>query len=644
MKNKKVILTLVALLGISIIVGMTIAYSSNRSIFNNNFQLGEWKTIFTEEFQSPSNWMTCDTEPKTITVTNDADVDASIRIIIEEQWIDKDGNVLPVVSTNTHKRLAQINFTDNSGWTEKPGGYYYYDADLHEGETTSSLTTGVTLNCDANLDDDAEYGDATYHLKFTAQAIQADQKAAWHYSPNCESNLLYDSIACQTNGLDTDVDFTTEATASNNNGNGVNTFAAKSEEYYPVYYYRGEIENNYVIWGEKCWRAVRTTNNGGVKLIYNGVPTNGQCTTNEIYIKNNSSKYLFPYNRIRSNPGSWGEPAYYSSPVFSGYMYGDIIYNGQLAITVSENDNGPIFNVSNDIARNGNNYTLSGDVATINWKNSILEDTTRHYYICTDGKLSCESSKLGYITDIGKGRNGNNTYYNFFYLKIGGYDNIEAAKQAMFSNVNDSQIKTTVEGWFESQGLVNYENDLEDAIYCNDRTIAKGTLKSNNSTYFQIPPEGSYFTTTSAIRFGAYSRVIEKNTDGNYSPSLDCPNKNDSFTMSDTINGNGKLSHKIGLITEDEVVLAGTIYGSYPRTNPPGYLGKSKYWTMTPNMYSYFNESTNVAYLNNGTFWDYDRDMEYGGTYYVRPVVTLKAGMGYMAGADGTSTNPYVVE
>ena len=36
--------------------------------------------------------------------------------------------------------------------------------------------------------------------------------------------------------------------------------------------------NNNVIFGNYCWKIVRTTNTGGIKLIYNGVPSSdGSC-------------------------------------------------------------------------------------------------------------------------------------------------------------------------------------------------------------------------------------------------------------------------------------------------------------------------------------------------------------------------------
>ncbi len=39
----------------------------------------------------------------------------------------------------------------------------------------------------------------------------------------------------------------------------------------PVYYYKGNVQNNNVLFGGFCWKIVRTTETGGVKIVYNGV-------------------------------------------------------------------------------------------------------------------------------------------------------------------------------------------------------------------------------------------------------------------------------------------------------------------------------------------------------------------------------------
>lgn len=93
------------------------------------------------------------------------------------------------------------------------------------------------------------------------------------------------------------------------NGKGVYLYTASSNEKYPLYFYRGRVEDNNVIFGNYCWKAVRTTENGGVKLIYNGNKTGL-----------NSCKNV-TYNYISQPPFYANNAAHNGS---SGYMYGKV--------------------------------------------------------------------------------------------------------------------------------------------------------------------------------------------------------------------------------------------------------------------------------------------------------------------------------
>ena len=48
-------------------------------------------------------------------------------------------------------------------------------------------------------------------------------------------------------------------------GEGADTYAN------PVYYYKGNVQNNNVLFAGFCWKIVRTTETGGVKIVYNGI-------------------------------------------------------------------------------------------------------------------------------------------------------------------------------------------------------------------------------------------------------------------------------------------------------------------------------------------------------------------------------------
>ena len=70
-------------------------------------------------------------------------------------------------------------------------------------------------------------------------------------------------------------------TAANQNQAGVYTRKGTSNDEYPIYYYRGaytEVNNN-LIFNNYCWKIVRTTSTGSIRIIYNGPAENNTCPT-----------------------------------------------------------------------------------------------------------------------------------------------------------------------------------------------------------------------------------------------------------------------------------------------------------------------------------------------------------------------------
>ncbi len=63
--------------------------------------------------------------------------------------------------------------------------------------------------------------------------------------------------------------------------NGAKKYTGSTETFngnQDVYYYYGENPNNNILFGGFCWRMYRTTDTGGVKMIYNGKPdSDGKC-------------------------------------------------------------------------------------------------------------------------------------------------------------------------------------------------------------------------------------------------------------------------------------------------------------------------------------------------------------------------------
>ena len=197
------------------------------------------------------------------------------------------------------------------------------------------------------------------------------------------------------------------------------------------------------------------------------------------------------------------------------------------------------------------------------------------------------------------------------------------------ANINDSTIKTYIDSWYNTY-LSNYAYAIADTIYCNDRSVTP--VESFAGIALTGTGKGMENTAYSGLTRGYIS----------HNPSLKCINKNDRFTVKNSI-GNAKLTNPIGLISSDEVIMGGLtnydIVNDAYIANPDSYLTTDYwYWTLTPlaavGGYAYvdgvYNFILNVGYgvLNDS-----------GG---FRPVVSLSSDA--ISGGNGTIDNPWIAE
>ncbi len=93
-------------------------------------------------------------------------------------------------------------------------------------------------------------------------------------------NNLYNIVKRSSKGMDSSINFADSPTTATS---GVYEMSSTNNDRYPIYYYRGIVTNNNVSFANFCWKIVRTTETGGVKLIYNGkIASNGSCNNTGI--------------------------------------------------------------------------------------------------------------------------------------------------------------------------------------------------------------------------------------------------------------------------------------------------------------------------------------------------------------------------
>jgi hypothetical protein len=357
------------------------------------------------------------------------------------------------------------------------------------------------------------------------------------------------------------------------NGEGAATYAN------PVYYYKGNVQNNNVLFAGFCWKIVRTTETGGVKIVYNGIQKNGSC--------NNTG--------TDSQIGRSAFNSSYNSPSYVGYMYNKVYAYSDKSMSSESNI---VF--GNSFTYANGTYTLKDTKTVATWSSGYNTINNNHYTCMTTG-TTCSSIYYVYYAS------SSNAYY---ITLTNGKSVNDALNEMLYAddvNKNDSTIKTYIDSWYESNIKDKYDNKLEDTVFCNDRSM------SNESSNGWNPIGGS---TSTSLQFKNY----------NANQSLVCANETDRFSMS---NPKAKLKYPIGLLSLPELSLSG--YGSSHYYNNGQYV-----WLASP--FSFISNDAYVGLADSGGLAGSDV-VDSGG---VRPSVSIQPGTSFSSG-DGSFTNPFVI-
>ncbi len=215
-----------------------------------------------------------------------------------------------------------------------------------------------------------------------------------------------------------------------------------------------------------------------------------------------------------------------------------------------------------------------------------------------------------------------NAYVGYMYGQTGASTYADA-----HANTNNSDIKTYIDDWYKTNivGTTN-EQYLADNVFCNDRSISSNKPNINGISYNNL----GYGTNGTAYRWFNFA-----DSSYNNKMMLMCPQKNDAFTVSDTTNGNGALTYPVGLLSTDEIVLA----GGWEASNSGYYLYSGQSWWASSPDYFFDGSNAVVLFVDSGGYANGYNYRVNNGTVGVRPVFSLKAEV--LAQGSGTASDPY---
>ena len=209
-----------------------------------------------------------------------------------------------------------------------------------------------------------------------------------------------------------------------------------------------------------------------------------------------------------------------------------------------------------------------------------------------------------------------NAYVGFMYGATGASD-----YASTHANTNNSTILTNLETWY-TNNLKTYESVIDNSVWCNDKTNVTDTSYDP----WSITPNGLGYA-KNVTYYGATQRLVgTSGSAGGTGPSLKC-------------NGElSKINSKVGLITADELALAGY---AYAQNNKTTYLQEnatdSWWWSLSPGG---FDGGLARVWSVDGSSGYFVRDYV-GNTYGVRPSISLKSTTNVTG--EGTSSTPYII-
>ena len=535
-----------------------------------------------------------------------------------------------VVPTTTGTNTTSLDYTVT---LDKPGDFYEFTVDAVNNGTIDAMIDSITtpsidsrvlqyVSYSATYEDGTELAqnDVLKAKKSTTYKIRVEFKKDIEPTDLSEDDInltltfgvnyvqsniksvvsQFAKLIKNTAVSDTGINFGAISSASN--GRGLYVMNSTTDDTYPIYYYRGNVSNNNAKFAGFCWKIVRTTETGGTKLIYNGTPNaSGECTNTT-----GDTTQLATTSAFNTNA---------NSPAYSGYMYGTVYEYGSVSTSSSH-----VY---------GNTFTYENGTYTLSDTHTGVDSA--HHYTCLSSGTSCASVKYVYYLD------GSTAYY----ITLTGGKNIDDAVAEMNTNTNNSTVKTAVDNWFKdtfktyfTNNSKDYNDYLEDTVWCNDRSMNTinvtpdswvGDSAVNNGW---IPNGGS---TSNLLMYSSYGRMKAG------APRVDCPNKNDSFTVEESATGNGALTYPVGLLTADEMNLAGGQLYSVASENKDYYLYTNKtWWGLSP-----FNFRNGIAREFVVASDGFVSDGFVYGSFGVRPSISLKSGVKVADGGDGSSATPY---
>ena len=377
-----------------------------------------------------------------------------------------------------------------------------YVAALIDGVESSTFPTTNKYTASVECTRNGKKIDAKESIEWSGTEWELTTKIK---SGNVRCNATFESLAPAPNGWYEAGNGTLLASLRDNNtlktpittpGAAVSTadealLASAVDDYGTSYYFRGAVTNNYVEFANKCWRIVRVSGDGSVKLILHNDNTAG--VANPCDAANNNASAAFAHYNGSTYTSRFNEN--YDDNAYIGFMYGTVGSSTYAATHANTNKSTILTNLETWYTNNLKTY--ADTIADTVWCNDKTNVTDTSY------------DPWGW-TPNGYGYGKNVTYYGATQRLISTNGRTGGTGPSLKCNSGLSKINSKV-------GLITAD-ELAYAGYA-------AALK-NTTTYLQENATGTdWLSLSPSVFFSVYAFVWSVNGGsgdfGNYSVNSD---------------------------------------------------------------------------------------------------------------------------
>ena len=375
MKDKVITIGGIIFVVLTLAVSAGLTYSFFTASVGGNEEARETVVDLAElrlKFTNTQNLQIIDALPgqavtKTFTVENKSDVEIEYTIDIEN-----------LTNTFVNNELVYSLTSTNGGATATRKAIPTTEGTLE----TATIAPGVTQTYTMTVLFKETGSNQNSNMGAIFGGVLQINSNGQYTTPQLLANVLFDLDAAQS---DAGISFGNTSAQDGINRLYYTSDTTKTENGEVVYYYRGVVENNYLVFGNYCWRIVRTVEDGSVRLRYGGSPTQ------------NGETYACPQTGTAVNIGVSAYNADYANKSYVNYKTSDIR-------TVVENW------YRDNIWKNGQNTKVTNLIADTPYCNDMSEPITNSFgafgaYDRLDTNKSpqykCASSTYGYTVEKG---------------------------------------------------------------------------------------------------------------------------------------------------------------------------------------------------------------------------------------------------